>query len=90
LKDKFQSAIIERKEQDFKFTKMIIKCTGLLIQQGEVPEQEVSTESADIMKIMDEKYHEIVQFFRDTDNQSKMQRAANEYQTSFAKTYYRI
>jgi hypothetical protein len=39
---------------------------------------------------MDEKYHEIVQFFRDTENPDKMQKAANEYQIKFAKNYYNI
>jgi uncharacterized GH25 family protein len=35
------------------------------------------------------KYPEIIQFFRDTKEQAKLQMAANEYQ-SFAKTYYRM
>jgi len=60
---------------------MIIKCTGRLIQEGNKPEDQSTTESAEIIKIMDHKYHEIVQFFRDTGNQAKMQKAANEYQT---------
>ena len=37
------------------------------------------------MKIMDGKYQEIVQFYRDTQDQGKMQTAANEYQKKFAQ-----
>lgn len=38
---------------------------------------------------MDKKYPEIVQFFRDSDDQSKLQMATNEYQ-KFANTYHRM
>jgi predicted glycosyltransferase len=38
---------------------------------------------------MDQKYPEIVQFFRDMDNQTKLQQAANEYQT-FSKTFHKM
>ena len=91
LSEKLKESIDEKVISEYKMAKSVLRTAARLLKEGSIGNapSEQSIESIEVVRIMNKKYPEIIHFFREQDNQAKLQQAANEYQ-DFARTYHRM
>ncbi|CDW77840.1 UNKNOWN [Stylonychia lemnae] len=87
LYDKIQKEIDDRIVNELKIASLMLKRAQKLLEAQKLQKVKAmktvtieENEMYQVMYIMDEKYPELIQFFRDNDNQAQLQKGINEHQ----------